>query len=76
MVADAKATGWEGGRAVPPLPGVEWAPLSDGGASAGEAWQATAVSQGRPLVMRTSEQFYGTLERCVIRGAKLLCLML
>ena len=60
-MADAKATG---GRAS--LPGVDWSPLNDGAAgSAGEAWQATALSQRRPLVMRTSDQFYGTLERCV-----------
>lgn len=62
VVADAKA---KGGRAS--LPGVDWSPLNDGaaGSSAGEAWQATALSQRRPLVMRTSEQFYGTLERYV-----------
>eukprot|EP00752_Nemacystus_decipiens_P001879 g1810.t1 len=60
VVADAKA---KGGRTS--LPGVDWSPLmNDSGAgSAGEAWQATALSQRRPLVMRTSEQFYGTLER-------------
>eukprot|EP00903_Cladosiphon_okamuranus_P008092 g7802.t1 len=59
VVADAQA---KGGRAS--LPGVDWSPLNDSACgSAGEAWQATALSQRRPLVMRTSEQFYGTLER-------------
>lgn len=67
MVAEAKAKSRGGGSSrAPSLPGVDWTPLNDGGGgSGGETWQATALSQGRPLVMRTSEQFYGTLERCV-----------
>ncbi|CAM9375087.1 unnamed protein product [Ectocarpus fasciculatus] len=69
VVASAETKAWESepqpGSAAPSLPGVEWMPLNDdiGGSSVGEAWQATALSQRRPLVMRTSDQFYGTLAR-------------
>ncbi|CAN0296491.1 unnamed protein product [Ectocarpus sp. 12 AP-2014] len=69
VVARAETKSWESepppGSAAPSLPGVEWMPLNCdiGGSSVGEAWQATALSQRRPLVMRTSDQFYGTLAR-------------
>lgn len=65
VVAEAKGKGWRSGDVAPPLPGVDWACWKDDG-NVGEEWWATALAQRQPLVMRTSEQFYGALERCVV----------
>ena len=66
-MADAKDGDWESGHAAPQLPGVDWAYWNNGREGVGEEWWARAAEQRQPLVMRTSEQFYSTLERYALR---------
>lgn len=63
VVAGAKGDGWESGDKAPQLPGVDWSYWNHGREGVGEEWWARAAEQRQPLVMRTSAQFYGTLER-------------
>lgn len=64
VIVEAKDRGWQNGDVAPPLPGVDWSfGLEENGDRLDEEWWSSAMVQQQPLVMRTSEQFYGALER-------------
>lgn len=64
-MSEAKLEAGENGAVVPPLPGIEWTARSSSEKLAEDQWWDAACTQRKPLAMRTSEHFYGALERCV-----------
>lgn len=62
VVSEAKL---EAGEGIPPLPGIEWAARSSSEKLAYDEWWTAACTERKPLALKTSEHFYGALERCV-----------